>query len=79
LAGRYKLLGQFIIGGTVLAYVFYGQEHVPPDWWEIRDRLSIPFVAFNKHPIRLPIAVCAERWVTPAAFARAFGRAGDDP
>jgi phospho-N-acetylmuramoyl-pentapeptide-transferase len=57
LAGRYKLLGQFIIGGTVLAYVFYGQEHVPPDWWEIRDRLSIPFVAFDKHRITLPPAV----------------------
>jgi len=57
LPGRYKLLGQFLVGGAVLTWVFTAREHVPPDWWEIRDRLAIPFVAFAKHPIRLPIAV----------------------
>ena len=40
LAGRYKLLGQFLIGGAVLGYVFLAKEHVPSDWWEIRTRLS---------------------------------------
>ena len=57
LAARYKLLGQFLVAGAVLTWVFTQKEHVPPDWWEIRDRLGIPFVAFAKHPIRLPIAV----------------------
>ncbi|NOU29561.1 MAG: phospho-N-acetylmuramoyl-pentapeptide-transferase [Polyangiaceae bacterium] len=53
--GRYKLLGQFTIGGSVLAYVFLAKDKVPEDWWAIRARLSIPFVAFAKHPIELPI------------------------
>jgi len=57
LAARYKLLGQFLVAGAVLTWVFTQREHVPPDWWDIRDRLGIPFVAFAKHPIRLPIAV----------------------
>jgi phospho-N-acetylmuramoyl-pentapeptide-transferase len=55
--GRYKLLGQFIIAFAVLSYVFLESEHVPADWWEIRTRLSMPFVAFAKHPFTLPIGV----------------------
>ena len=55
--GRYKLLGQFVIAGGVLAYVLLSKEHVPADFWEIRTRLSIPFLSFNKHPIELPIGV----------------------
>jgi phospho-N-acetylmuramoyl-pentapeptide-transferase len=55
--GRYKLLGQFLIGGGVLAYAFLAKEHVPSDWWDIRFNLGIPFVAFSKHPIVLPIWV----------------------
>ncbi len=55
--GRYKLLGQFVIATAVLGYVFLAQNHVPPDWWEIRTRLGLPFVAFAKHPLALPIAV----------------------
>ncbi len=51
--GRFKLLGQLVIGGGVLAYVFFKQSAVPADWWAIRDRLSIPFVAFDKHPVTL--------------------------
>ena len=53
--GRYKLLGQFLIGGGVLAYAFLAKEHVPTDWWDIRFNLGIPFVAFSKHPIVLPV------------------------
>jgi phospho-N-acetylmuramoyl-pentapeptide-transferase len=53
LPGRFKLLGQLVIGGGVLAYVFFKQSAVPADWWAIRDRLSIPFVAFEKHPVSL--------------------------
>jgi phospho-N-acetylmuramoyl-pentapeptide-transferase len=55
--GRYKLLGQFLIGGAVLGYVFMAKEHVPNDWWDIRTRLGLPFVAFHKHPITLPLGV----------------------
>ena len=55
--GRYKLLGQFAIGGGVLAYVFFAKEHVPADWWELRTRVAVPFVAFAKHPITLPVGV----------------------
>jgi phospho-N-acetylmuramoyl-pentapeptide-transferase len=45
--GRYKLLGQFLIGGGVLTYAFLAREHVPADWWEIRTHLAVPFVAFD--------------------------------
>jgi phospho-N-acetylmuramoyl-pentapeptide-transferase len=55
--GRYKLLGQFIIGGAVLSYAFLAKDHLPTDWWEIRGRLGLPFVAFAKHPVTLPLAV----------------------
>ncbi len=54
LPGRYKLLGQFIIAGLACGYLFYGSEGLPEGWLEIRYRLSIPFVAFDKHPIELP-------------------------
>ncbi len=57
LAARYKLLGQFVIATVVLTWIFTSKEHLPPDWWDIRDRLAIPFVAFNKHPVRLPMAL----------------------
>ncbi|CAN5608376.1 phospho-N-acetylmuramoyl-pentapeptide-transferase [soil metagenome] len=53
LPGRFKLLGQFLIGGGVLFYVFYS-DHVPDDWAHIKNNLSIPFVAFGKHPVHLP-------------------------
>jgi phospho-N-acetylmuramoyl-pentapeptide-transferase len=54
LAGRYKLLGQFAIGGAALGYLFIA-ESMPADWVSIRARLSVPFLAFDKHPIVLPI------------------------
>jgi phospho-N-acetylmuramoyl-pentapeptide-transferase len=53
LAGRYKLLGQLLVAGGVLGYVFLKENAVPADWWAIRSRLSIPFVAFEKHPVTL--------------------------
>jgi phospho-N-acetylmuramoyl-pentapeptide-transferase len=53
--GRYKMLGQTVIGGAALGYMFYAQDKVPEDWWVIRARLSVPFVAFQKHPIELPV------------------------
>jgi phospho-N-acetylmuramoyl-pentapeptide-transferase len=57
LPGRYKLLGQFLVGGAVLTWVFTAENHVPHDFWEIRNRLGIPFVAFAKHPVTLPISI----------------------
>jgi len=52
--GRYKLVGQFGIAGAVLAYAFFARTQVPPDWWEIRFNLAIPFLAFSKHVFVLP-------------------------
>ena len=57
LPGRYKLIGQFLIAGGVLAYVFFDGKHMPDDWLKIKDHISFPFVAFSKHPVRLPLAV----------------------
>ena len=54
LPGRYKLLGQFTIGGFVMAYLFLGSD-LPKGWLAMRDRLAIPFLAFEKHPVSLPI------------------------
>ncbi|MGZ5971009.1 MAG: phospho-N-acetylmuramoyl-pentapeptide-transferase, partial [Polyangiales bacterium] len=54
LAGRYKLIGQFLVGGAALAYVFANRPGVPADWTAIKFRLAIPFLAFSKHPITLP-------------------------
>lgn len=57
LAGKYKLLGQFLIAGAAIGYTFVWTEGLPADWLEIRTRLSVPFLAFNKYPITLPVAV----------------------
>jgi phospho-N-acetylmuramoyl-pentapeptide-transferase len=70
--GRYKLLGQFVIGGAVLSYAFLAKEHLPADWWEIRFNLGVPFVAFSKHPVvlpawlYLPLAVTLVVWMSNA-------------
>jgi phospho-N-acetylmuramoyl-pentapeptide-transferase len=55
--GRYKLLGQFAIAGAALSYAFFAKDHLPTDWWDIRFNLGIPFVAFSKHPVVLPVWV----------------------
>lgn len=54
LAGRWKLVGQFAIATAVLSYAFYATSRMPDDWVQIRDRLGIPFVSFDKHPITMP-------------------------
>ena len=54
LPGRYKLLGQFVIGGGAVSYVFLSPSG-PAEWAAIKTRLSVPFLAFSKHPIDLPI------------------------
>ena len=58
LPGRYKLLGQFVVGGGVLAYAWFsGEDRMAGDWIDLRDRIGLPFVAFYKHRITLPVAV----------------------
>lgn len=54
LPGRYKILGQILIGGIVIFYLFYSNEQ-SAEWLSIRYRLSLPFVAFDKYPISLPV------------------------
>ena len=57
LPGRYKLLCQIGVGGLALAYLFLNTPALPEQWVEIRSRLAVPFVAFEKHPIELPVAL----------------------
>jgi phospho-N-acetylmuramoyl-pentapeptide-transferase len=57
LPGRYKLLGQFVVGGFAMAYLFLNTPELPQRWVEIRSRLAVPFLAFDKHPIELPVLV----------------------
>jgi phospho-N-acetylmuramoyl-pentapeptide-transferase len=55
LPGRYKLIGQTLIGGAAIAYTFLLTPKLPADWIDIRTRLALPFAAFSKHSIDLPI------------------------
>lgn len=56
LPGRYKLLGQTLIGGAAVAYTFLLPSKLPADWLAIRTRLALPFVAFSKFPnLELPL------------------------
>jgi phospho-N-acetylmuramoyl-pentapeptide-transferase len=54
LSGRYKLIFQFIVAFAVCGYLWYGEAGLPADWIAIRDRLSVPFLAFDRYPIALP-------------------------
>ena len=54
LAGRYKLLFQFAVAFAICGWLYFGETGLPADWIAIRHRLSVPFVAFEKHPITLP-------------------------
>jgi phospho-N-acetylmuramoyl-pentapeptide-transferase len=57
LPGRYKLLGQTLIGGAAIAFTFLATARLPNDWIEIKTRLALPFLAFSKHSIDLPLWV----------------------
>jgi phospho-N-acetylmuramoyl-pentapeptide-transferase len=59
LPGRYKLVCQFLIGGVALGYLFLNTPELPEQWVEIRARLALPFLAFDKHPIELPLLLYA--------------------
>ncbi|MBN2195426.1 MAG: phospho-N-acetylmuramoyl-pentapeptide-transferase [Polyangiaceae bacterium] len=54
LPGRYKILLQILIGGVVLGYLYLSDSGLPKEWLEIRGRLSVPFLAFAKHPVAVP-------------------------
>ena len=55
LPGRYKLLGQVLIGGSAISYTFLFTSKLPADWADIRTHLALPFAAFSKHSIVLPL------------------------
>ena len=55
LAGRYKLVGQTAFGAAAIGYCFLYEPAMPEGWEAIRSRLSVPFLAFAKHPIELPL------------------------
>ncbi len=57
LPGRYKLIGQTLIGGAAIAFTFLATSRLPADWIEIRTHLALPFAAFSKHSLVLPLAL----------------------
>jgi phospho-N-acetylmuramoyl-pentapeptide-transferase len=57
LKGKWKLLCQVVIAGGVMGYSFLATSELPSDWLAIRNHLSIPFLAFSKHPMQIPLWV----------------------
>jgi phospho-N-acetylmuramoyl-pentapeptide-transferase len=55
LSGKSKLLGQTLVGAAAVGFCFLYEPALPKGWVLIRSRLSIPFVAFAKHPVELPL------------------------
>ena len=55
LPGKLKLLGQFVIGGVAVVWLFTSNA-LPP---EVRLRLAPPLLNFDKFPIVLPIGLYA--------------------
>jgi phospho-N-acetylmuramoyl-pentapeptide-transferase len=54
LSARLRLTLEFAIAIGVCGYLWYGSAGLPDDWQQLRDRLAIPFLAFDKHPIIVP-------------------------
>jgi phospho-N-acetylmuramoyl-pentapeptide-transferase len=54
LSGRLRLALEFAIALGVCAYLLFGKNGLPADWQLLSDRLSVPFLAFEKHPVVLP-------------------------
>jgi phospho-N-acetylmuramoyl-pentapeptide-transferase len=54
LSMRAKLLLQFPIAIAICGYLYYGETGLPADWLALRDRLSLPFLAFEKHQMAIP-------------------------
>jgi phospho-N-acetylmuramoyl-pentapeptide-transferase len=68
LSMRAKLLFQFPIAIAICVYLYYGETGLPADWLALRDRVSLPFVAFEKHPMPIPALL----YVTLATFYLVF-------
>ena len=51
--GKFKLLFQIALAGVICVYLFM-DTGLPREWMEMRHRLALPFVAFDKHPIEIP-------------------------
>ncbi|UJR80110.1 phospho-N-acetylmuramoyl-pentapeptide-transferase [Sandaracinus amylolyticus] len=54
LSARGKLVLQFSVAIAVCAYLWYGEAGLGEDWLAIRNRLAVPFVAFDRVQIALP-------------------------
>ncbi|RLB54350.1 MAG: phospho-N-acetylmuramoyl-pentapeptide-transferase [Deltaproteobacteria bacterium] len=55
LAGRYKLMGQTLIGGAAIGYTFLLPAKLPADWYAIRTQLAFPFMAFSRYSVEVPV------------------------
>lgn len=55
LPGRYKLLGQVVIGLIAVWATFLHSADLPEAWLAIRTHLAIPFVSFDRAPVDLPL------------------------
>ncbi len=53
LAGRWKLVFQFAVAIALGAYLWYGEAGLPADWIALRNRISLPFLAFDRQPVEL--------------------------
>ncbi|QQR89425.1 MAG: phospho-N-acetylmuramoyl-pentapeptide-transferase [Myxococcales bacterium] len=53
-SARMKLLSQFAIAFGVAAFLWYAQKGLPEDWLALRERLALPFVAFERYPFSIP-------------------------
>jgi phospho-N-acetylmuramoyl-pentapeptide-transferase len=51
--GKVKLLVQFAVGAAALCWLFWGGGWAP----ELRDRLSVPLLNFDRVPVVLPLAL----------------------
>lgn len=52
-----KIIPQVLIAAGALSFSFLNVDQMPPDWVQQRLHLALPFVAYAKHPIILPLAV----------------------
>ena len=55
LKGRWKLFWQVVVASLVMGFSFLATSRLPADWLEIRTHLSIPFLAFSKHTLYMPL------------------------
>ena len=54
ISAKARLLVEFAIAGSLCAWLWYGADGLPADWLELRTRLALPFVAFDRYPITVP-------------------------